>query len=88
MRDTWYVLEDGTSADPRQVAFDDKGMLRDKSGKAVAIGAHGNPRSRGVDVDENGRLISAEKKVAEKQPDPKDRQVKATKENDAGYKTR
>lgn len=51
MRETWYVLEDGSPADPREVAPDAKGVLRHKNGDAVAIGAHGNPLTRGVDVD-------------------------------------
>lgn len=49
-RQTWYVLEDGSSADPSEVAPDAKGVLRHKDGKAVAM--RGDvPRSRGVDVD-------------------------------------
>lgn len=52
MSETWYVLEDGSSADPREVAPDAKGVLRNKKGAAVAIGEHGNPRSRSVDPDE------------------------------------
>lgn len=50
MRETWYVLEDDTVADPREVAPDDGGVLRHKGGQAVAMGPHG-PRSRGVDVE-------------------------------------
>lgn len=88
MQDTWYVLEDGSSADPRQVAPDDKGVLRHSNGMAVAIGAHGNHRSRGVDVDQKGDLIGKEVKVEEKKPAAKDRQVKAEKETDPAYKTR
>lgn len=49
MRETWYVLEDDTAADPNEVAPDDAGVLRHKGGLAVAIGPNG-PRSRGVDV--------------------------------------
>lgn len=49
MWETWYVLENDEAADPRDVAPDEKGILRHKSGVAVAIGPHG-PRSRGVDV--------------------------------------
>jgi 4'-phosphopantetheinyl transferase EntD len=51
MRETWYVLEDGTPADPNEVAPDDKGVLRHKGGRAVAIGPHG-PRSTGIEVEE------------------------------------
>jgi len=49
MRETWYILEDGTPADPKEVGPDQHGVLRHKNGVAVAIGPHG-PRSTGVDV--------------------------------------
>lgn len=93
MRETWYVLEDGSSANPNEVAPDERGVLRHKDGMAVAIGAHGNHRSRGVDVDEDGRLISSsEKKPAEEKTDKKpsgtNRQMKAGKDSAAEYKTR
>lgn len=59
MRETWYVLEDGTSADPNEVAPDDAGVLRHKDGLAVAVGPHGH-LSRGVNVeDERARAIRA-----------------------------
>lgn len=51
MRETWYILDDGTSVDPNEVAPDNAGVLMHKSGIAVAVGPHG-PRSRGVDPDE------------------------------------
>lgn len=47
-RETWYVLEDGTVGDPRDVSRDADGRLFHKSGAFVAVGPHG-PRSRGVD---------------------------------------
>jgi hypothetical protein len=50
MRETWYVLEDGNAADPNEVSPDENGVLRNKSGVAVAIGPHG-PKSTGVDVE-------------------------------------
>lgn len=50
-QETWYVLEDDSAGDPRDVKRDDKGVLRHKNGKAVALGKYG-PRSRGVDPDE------------------------------------
>lgn len=49
MRETWYVLDDGSAADPNEVAPDEAGVLRHKDGRAVALGPYG-PRSRGVDV--------------------------------------
>lgn len=48
MRETWYVLESGASADPADVAPDAKGVLRHKSGVAVAM-RNQTPVSRGVD---------------------------------------
>lgn len=51
MRETWYVLENGSVADPSEVASDEKGVLRHSSGVAVAYSKHG-PRSRGVDPEE------------------------------------
>lgn len=69
MRETWYVLEDGSTADPREVAPDAKGVLRHKSGAAVAIGAHGNPLSRGVDADEeSGKAKHSRKDMKPEEP--------------------
>lgn len=52
MRETWYVLEDGTAVHPSEVAPNEDGRLAHKSG-LVAIREDGEtPRSRGVDVDE------------------------------------
>jgi hypothetical protein len=50
MRETWYVLEGGEPADPKDVAPDEKGVLRHSSGVYVAYGPHG-PLSTGVDVE-------------------------------------
>lgn len=50
MRETWYVLENGEPADPKEVKPDAKGVLRHSSGVAVAVGPHG-PKSTGVDVE-------------------------------------
>ena len=49
--ETWYVLEDGTYADPSDVVPGDDGVLRHKDGAAVAYGPHG-PRSRGMSADD------------------------------------
>jgi len=51
MRETWYVLEDGTAVDPREVSIEPSGALRHASGALVAVGPHG-PRSRSVDLAE------------------------------------
>lgn len=93
MRETWYVLEDGSNADPREVATDEKGVLRHSSGVAVAYGDHGNPLTRSVEVDEQpAREVKTEKgaKSKDKKPDAEDRQVKAGDgaNADPKYKTR
>ena len=56
MRATWYVLEDGSVADPSEVSMNDDGRLAHKSG-LVAMLSHDCPRSRGVEVDESGKLL-------------------------------
>lgn len=68
MRETWYVMEDGTSGDPREIAPGADGVLRHKDGRAVAYKPHG-PRSRGVDPDEE--RAKAKPKVAASPPQPK-----------------
>jgi hypothetical protein len=63
MTETWYVLENGESGDPREVAPDKGGVLRHSNGMAVAIGPYG-PRSRGVDADsERAKAAAAVEKV-------------------------
>jgi hypothetical protein len=49
MRDTWYVLEDGSIVDPAEVAPDASGRLVHKGGVAVAMKGDA-PHSTGVDV--------------------------------------
>lgn len=46
---TWYVLQDGTPVDPNDVAPDDKGKLRHKSGGYVGMRPDGNPQTMGID---------------------------------------
>lgn len=49
--ETWYVLEDGSAGDPREIAPGKDGKLVHKDGRKVAYAPHG-PRSRGgVDAD-------------------------------------
>lgn len=56
MRATWYVLEDGNVADPSEVTLNDGGRLAHASG-LVAMRSHDCPRTRGVEVDESGKLL-------------------------------
>jgi hypothetical protein len=49
--ETWYVMEDGSCGDPRDIAPDANGVLRHKDGRAVKYAPHG-PRSRGVNPDD------------------------------------
>lgn len=51
MRETWYVLEDGSVVNPSEVAHDEQGILRHSSGVAVAMRGQA-PSSRGVDLDD------------------------------------
>ncbi len=73
MRATWYTLEDGSAVDPSEVTRDDHGALVHKNGK-VAVGDHGNYRTRGVDVGEDGKLVDSgatvPKKTGEMKPEP------------------
>jgi hypothetical protein len=87
MRETWYVLENGLNADPREVVSDDKGVLRHQNGVAVAIGDHGNPRSRSVDVEEE-RKSKKPKTVEREAPSSRDRQIKSDEDSGPRYRTR
>lgn len=77
MRATWYVLEDGSPVDPSEVSRNKDGRLAHKSG-LVAMRSPGVPRSRGVDLDESGKLLFGGKGDHDddgttggaKQPDP------------------
>jgi hypothetical protein len=77
MQEVWYVLEDGTSVDPSEVAPDEKGVLRHKSGVAVAMRSPGVPRSRGIDNPAAERRKSRDKSKDVKPEEPA-----------VGYKTR
>lgn len=75
VHDTFYVLEDGSKADPNDVAPDDSGALRHKNGTAVAM--RGSvPRTSGV-----GPVTT---KAA---PAAKDREMKPA-DDGKGYRTR
>ncbi len=70
MRETWFVLEDGSVVDPREVARDDKGVLRHKGGVAVAMRGDAYS-SRGVDPEEERAKAAAAKSKDMKADDSK-----------------
>jgi len=82
--ETWYVMVDGSVADPREISPDKDGILRHKDGRAVAYAPHG-PRSRSVDVDAPaaGKRRKPEKEA--ETPETADMQPETPKR---GYKTR
>lgn len=57
---TWYLLVDGTHADPDDVSPDDDGVLRHKNGLAVALHENGTPMTIGVGAVENKNVAAAE----------------------------
>ena len=79
MRETWYVLEDGSVVDPNEVAPDDKGVLRHSNGGAVAMRGQ-TPSSRGVDA-------AVERAKANPKSKSKARDMKP-EESVSGYTTR
>ena len=90
---TWYVLEDGSAADPSEVSPDAKGVLRHKGGMAVEM--RGDvPRSRGVIPDEERAKAKAPPKAPQQQPktqakplQPQAKEIKP-EEPKLGYLTR
>lgn len=56
---TWYLLVDGTQTDPDDVAPGDDGVLRHKSGLAVALHESGVPMTIGVSAKENKNVEAA-----------------------------
>ncbi len=80
MRETWYVMEDGSAGDPRAITPGKDGRLAHKDGRKVAYAPHG-PRSRSVDVspkpfggkgdhDGDGRTGGSKPKPVEQAPAP------------------
>ncbi len=78
--ETWYVMEDGSCGDPREIGPDKDGKLVHSDGRKVAYAPHG-PRSRGVEVDADPVKKSPAKTTQEK------REAKP-EEGKTGYKTR
>jgi len=83
MIETWYVMEDGSVGDPREIAQGEDGRLCHSDGRRVAYAPHG-PRSRSVDVPE-AKAVTADDLVKEAVV-PIDRQMKPRGRR--GYKTR
>lgn len=97
MRETWYVLEDGSVVNPSEVT-NDNGILSHKSGK-VAMRSPGVPMSRSVLLDKAGKVVDDGarpfggkgdhdgdgKTGGAKKPEIKDQKPDETK---AGYVTR
>lgn len=80
---TWYVLENGVAADPDEVAPDAAGVLKHKSGVAVAMGPHG-PKSRGVDAgEERAKASKPALSTKDMKPGAQPKQVYTTRESKA-----
>ncbi len=89
MRETWYVLEDGTAGDPQDIAPNAKGVLMHKNGIPVQLRANGVPLTSGVDVAAERAKAAQNAKAKEVHAEP----VHETKEIIADkpgkpYKTR
>ena len=82
---TWYVLADGTHADPNDCAPGEDGVLRHENGVPVALHEDGTPMSVGKAADEGNNVEAAQRPPAQLQSEPKD--VKPAKPK-GGYKTR
>ncbi len=77
MRETWFVMDDGTLGDPSEVGLDKDGLWRHKDGRLVAMRGPDTPRTSGVDAE-------AERAKSK----PKVRDMKAEDPKGKGYKTR
>ncbi|KRA42103.1 hypothetical protein [Devosia sp. Root635] len=82
--ETWYVMEDGSMGDPRDVSSGDDGILRHEDGRVVAYAPHG-PRSRAVEVDTHRKRTPPATANATPPAKPKDMQAEKPRQ---GYKTR
>jgi len=88
VHDTWYLLVDGTYADPNEVSHDKDGVLKHKNGVAVALRESGVPHTIGVDAVQNKNVEAAKAgRDAEHHAKPKGKQMKADDEP-KHYKTR
>lgn len=87
MPETWYVMEDGSFGDPREVRLDKDGQLAHKDGRKVAYAPHG-PRTRSIDPDR--AKAKAQPKARSDEPKADEADVKDIKpeEPKRGYRTR
>mgnify|MGYP001235049916 CR=1 FL=1 len=77
--ETWYVMEDGSVANPRLIKRGADGKLVHKDGRKVAYASHG-PRSRMVNLDEP---VEAAPIVEEAAPEPEAAPVEEKAEKEA-----
>ena len=85
MRETWYVLEDGTAVHPSEVATNETGKLAHNSGLVAMRDDGETPRSVGVDVDESAAHGVEKTPVVAPAAKPRDMQAERPAQ---GYKTR
>lgn len=64
--ETWYLLKDGTYADPNECSTGKDGVLRHKSGMEVAMRNAATPSTSSVDADEQRK---GKKKAPEQVPE-------------------
>lgn len=91
--ETWFVCEDGSVANPREVSEGKDGKLKHKDGRVVAMRPDGvTPHSRSVDADnpeagpKKGKKPKDDKK--EKEADPPKTAEMQPETSSRGYKTR
>lgn len=78
MRETWYVLEDDSPANPAECSVGEDGVFRHKGGVAVKMRNADTPMSRGVDIDPDAAPASSEVSPKPKVKMPgKNRELKA-----------
>jgi hypothetical protein len=67
MRETWYILEDGSAGNPALIRTGDDGILAHEDGRKVAYGPHG-PRSRGVDPEAERVSLGSTRELTAQKP--------------------
>lgn len=74
--ETWYVMEDGTYGDPREISPGKDSALASKGGLKVAMRSADAPMSRSVRVDDKGKLLDEQPKPAEAEAGKKTTEMK------------